>query len=288
MTDVGERRLWWFETEPGDRDHVESFYFESGVLRATEAEALLVTVEPPRRFRSLLSLALVAALLAACGTAPATPPAVDQTASAQPPGREAPAPTATPTLPPTPAPTPAPTAPPTPVPTPTPEPTPVPISDLDLELVCHGSALPQAAKYGGKSHPLVVVEQWGSTDGWKLTSHDINDNWLDQTWAGSDIQLVACVEWQKSVKVSVCGTYKRASDGKIGKVTRYKEAIVVRVRVARTAKVLQTKTIYGTVPACGQSVGLPSTAPPWKIYGRDVPASAINKYAVAVSTQKVK
>jgi hypothetical protein len=33
-----DERLYWFRTMPGDPDHLPSYYFSSGVVRATPAE----------------------------------------------------------------------------------------------------------------------------------------------------------------------------------------------------------------------------------------------------------
>jgi hypothetical protein len=32
------KNLYWFQTEPGDRDHLESHWFDEGVIEATPAE----------------------------------------------------------------------------------------------------------------------------------------------------------------------------------------------------------------------------------------------------------
>ena len=176
---------------------------------------------------------------------------------------------------------------PTPVPTPTPEPTPTPTSPVtedELAAACKGAPIPDAAKYAGTVHPLVVA----TVSGVDTYSYDINAKWENDLWPGS-IQLVLCVDDAKTVKVGSCGTYKRASDGEVGEIIRYRSTVKVRVVVARTGKDLQYRTLAGSTPACATSLSLfASGSPPWGMHGDDVSDDAINAYATSVSTQKVK
>lgn len=166
----------------------------------------------------------------------------------------------------TPAATPGPTAtpPPTPLPTPTPPP---PVTEDQLAAACAGTPIPGAAAYSGSLHPLVVnyvdaAGDWAvDNDKYADSFYPINAKWHDETWPGA-IQLVLCVPSDKDVKVGSCGTYKRASDGRVGQVIRYRESITVRVVVALTGKTLQSKTFYGNVPACSKSLPDPGSNPP--------------------------
>jgi hypothetical protein len=168
----------------------------------------------------------------------------------------------------------------TPTPTQTPTPAPMPeITEDDLMAACSGTPIPQAAKYAGTVHPLVVVDAWGLDD----TSYDINAKWSDDLWPGP-IQLVLCVDDAIEVKVGSCGTYTRKSDGAVGQIIRYKDTQKVRVIVATTGKQTGYKTLAGSTPQCAASLSLPASGPPpWDLYGDDPTAEAINAYARSVS-----
>ena len=197
-------------------------------------------------------------------------------------------PTVTPSLTdsPSPSPSPSPTVTPTPSPTPLPTPTPTPaITESQLTAACKGKAVPQTAKYGGTVHPLVLATAEGS--GWTIGSDEINDDWLTDTWP-SPIQLVICQNAEQAVKVGSCGSYTRPGTRTVGQVIRYREAITVRVIIAKTGKVLQSKSFYGSTPTCADQITDPGGAPPWRIYGSDPDDAAIAKYEGAISTQKVK
>ena len=163
---------------------------------------------------------------------------------------------------------------------------PLPVATAaELAAACDGSAVPGAARYAGRVHPLVVVDSWGTID---ADSYGINTKWAVDAWPGP-IQLVLCVEpVQHPVRVGTCGTYKRVNDGKVGQVNRFRYAQVVHVVVASTGKTLQSKTLYGKPPACGRKVALTSAPPPWRTYGGDVPDGAVNTYAAATSRQKAR
>jgi len=169
--------------------------------------------------------------------------------------------------------------------TPTPVPTPPMLTDEQLAGACSWAAVPGAAKYSGKVHPLVVAF---ADNGWYVDAgyrYSINSNWYTQTWSGP-IQLIVCVGPRTVHKIGSCGTYKSAS-GQVGTLYRYKFSETVRVAYATTGKTLQSKTFYGSTPACGKQVHLDDNhAPPWQVYGTEVSDSAVNAYATAVSTQK--
>lgn len=155
----------------------------------------------------------------------------------------------------------------------------------ELAAACDGSAVPGAARYAGRVHPLVVVDSWGTID---ADSYGINSKWARDALPGP-IQLVLCVDpEQRPVRVGTCGTYKRVNDGKLGQVNRFRYAQVVHVVVASTGKTLQSKTVYAKPPACGRKVALTSAPPPWRIYGGEVPDGAVNTYAAATSRQKAR
>jgi len=196
--------------------------------------------------------------------------------------------------------TPTPTATPS---TPTPTPAPTPTREEQLLAACrHAKPVSWAAPYGGKVHPLVVVEDWRG-DTWYSdypanidvvdSSYAINLKWRNDTWT-TPIQLVVCNPDpnKTSVRVASCGgNWKRESDGVVGELLKYQYRSKIRVVVAKTGKTLQTKTLYGTVPPCGgggaSSLDL-DVKPPWKKYGYEVTAAQVSKYATTVSKQAVK
>jgi hypothetical protein len=181
---------------------------------------------------------------------------------------------------------------PTPSPTPVPTPTPVPQpTRAELLAACSkGTPIPEAAKYAGTVHALVVV--YSGDTAWILDNdvYDINAKWYSDDWPGP-IQLVVCDGLAQEVKVGSCGTYTRTSDGALGEIVRYRNFEVVRVVVAKTGKTLQSKTFSGNTPTCATSiydVDNRDSNPPWKISGTYADNDGINAYAKAVSTQKVK
>jgi hypothetical protein len=183
-----------------------------------------------------------------------------------------------PTIEPTPSPTPVPT------PTPTPTPTP-PVTRLELERACRatGVPIPEAAKYAGSVHPLVVLDEGSLEDKGAQYTFPINAKWYNDDWPGP-IQLVVCVK-EHDVRVGSCGTYKRESDGTVGEFIQYQATEVVRVVVARTGKTLQSNTFYGSIPSCSDQFVGSYGDPPWGIYGDPVDYAGINKYVTAVSKQ---
>ena len=168
-----------------------------------------------------------------------------------------------------------------------------------LEAACKGTPVPGAAPYAGTIHPLVVLGQNGA-GGWLVygygtqyafsETYAINNRWFNESW-DSPIQLVVCSNDVQSQKLSSCGNYTRA-DGVVGEVIPYRDFITVKVIVARTGKLLQSKTFWGKAPTCSNQVQLPATEkPPWKIYGEAMDTQSggpVDLYATAVSTQKVK
>lgn len=177
---------------------------------------------------------------------------------------------------------------PTEMPTPTATPAPA-VSDDDIILLCNkGTKIPLATKYAGKAHPLVLVTD--TTAGWTIDSYgdryDIDRNWSAGVWA-HDLQLVVCVGSQGSKSAGACkNQYQRSSDGAIGKVTRYRYYVTIKVMVATTGKTLTTKYLYGSTPSCGSTISLPSTPAPWRLYGTDVDDTAVNAYAVTLAATK--
>jgi hypothetical protein len=177
---------------------------------------------------------------------------------------------------------------PTPTPTPTPKPTPLP--EEALVAACDGEPVSWAAPYAGKVHPLVVVD----TEGFSA-SYAINNNWRDNKWT-SPVQLVVCVPdgTEASVKVGSCGRWKRQGDGVWGELVQYRYKSTIRMVIAETGKTLQRKALYGSVPPCGNapqdqySIPDMNEKPPWHLYGVEVTPAQVNKYATAVSTQKVQ
>jgi len=173
----------------------------------------------------------------------------------------------------------------TPEPTPTAKPTQA-ITDDDIILLCDkGTKIAMATKYAGKVHPLVLVTN--TTSGWSIDSYgdryDIDHNWPTGVWV-HDLQLVVCVGSQGSKSAGACkNQYRRNSDGAVGKVTRYRYYLSIKVMVASTGKTLATKSLYGSTPVCGGTISLPSTPAPWRLYGTQVDDTAVNAYAVSLA-----
>ena len=181
-----------------------------------------------------------------------------------------------------------------PTPQPTPEPTPEPTATIptasvdELELACKGTPVPEADAYASSLHPMVVARQSTNINGWALdTANELTLKWDNGTWL-SPIQLVACISDEVDMKVGSCGSYRRFSDGKVGTVVRYHQAITVKIVVAKTGKVIQSKSFYGTTPKCSSQVEISSDPPPWKIYGGYPSDAAISSWILAVSTQKAR
>ena len=166
------------------------------------------------------------------------------------------------------------------------EPTTADLTMGDLVGVCSNFPAAGAAPYNkGRSHPVVVVD---ATIQSLNSTYDINSSWFASSWP-SPIQLVVCVGADGRKSAGSCGLYKRASDGKIGTLIKYKHSRTLTVIVAGTGKKLQTKVLYGPVPNCDQTESVSmDAAPPWGIYGSVVSDAAINSYAMAVSKQLSK
>ena len=229
-----------------------------------------------RRLSAVIGLALAATVLASCTAelAHTRPPSSAGLAAA-----DSTSPTSEPIA--------TDTSTPLPTPTETPTATPAPaISDDDIILLCgKGTKIAMATKYAGKVHPLVLVTD--TTSGWTIDSYgdryDIDRNWPTGVWA-NDLQLVVCVGSQGSKSAGACkNQYQRSSDGAIGKVTRYRYYLSVKVMVASTGKTLAAKVLYGSTPVCGGTISLPSTPAPWRLYGGPVADTAVNAYAVSLA-----
>jgi hypothetical protein len=106
--------------------------------------------------------------------------------------------------------------------------------------------------------------------------------WYLEGWA-SPVQLVVCLS-DKDVKVGSCGTYTRRSDGKSGQIIRYRYSTAARVIVAGTGKTLQSKTYYGSTPACASTLSIPASgSPPWALYGDGANRDAVNEMTMSLS-----
>ena len=181
----------------------------------------------------------------------------------------------------TPTTAPAPTALPTPAPTPAP--------DTELIGACYGKAVAWAAPYAGKVHPLVIAGPWGTAGVWDwLPDLNTNGKWRDGEWASPMIQLVVCPEPAKPKPGGSCGTYTR-DDGVKGELLRLRDALKIRVVVARTGKTLQSTTLVGPKTKCPASEGVgEGAAPPWSFLGDNVTFDQIDEYAAKVSKQPVE
>ncbi len=160
-----------------------------------------------------------------------------------------------------------------------------------LAAACKGRPIPEAAKFGGTVHPIVVVVMtnghWGVDDG---SIYGNNAKWFEELWPGP-VQLVLCNAEVTAVEVGSCGMYQESGTGRIGEVVRYKYAQTGRVVVARTGKTLRSTTFYGSVPSCETwDVSQISVTPDgWRVDGATMPDDhQINNYATTVSKQKVK
>jgi hypothetical protein len=182
-------------------------------------------------------------------------------------------------VPPTTAPTP--TAAPTPLPTPAPE--------TELVRVCYGEPVAWAAPYAGNVHPLVIAGPHGKAGVWNwLPDYEINGKWRDGEWASPKIQLIVCPEPAEPRRGGSCGIYTMVK-GVSGELLRRRDALKVRVVVARTGKTLQTTTLVGPKTKCPASTGMVVGAkPPWAFLGDNVTADQIDKYAEKVSKQPVE
>jgi hypothetical protein len=180
-----------------------------------------------------------------------------------------------------------PTTAPSPTAAPTPQPTPAP--DTELVGACYGEPVAWAAPYAGKVHPLVIAGPWGKAGVWSwLPDLDINGKWRDGEWASPMIQLVVCPEPAKPRPGGSCGTYTR-DDGVRGELTRLRDALKVRVVVARTGKTLQSTTLVGPRTTCPASKGVGvGVAPPWTFLAENVTFDQIDEYAAKVSKQPVE
>jgi hypothetical protein len=183
------------------------------------------------------------------------------------------------------------TAAPTPAPTATPL---APPAAAEIVALCaHRTPVPDAAPYAGDVHPLLVA--WTEFNGswtvdaqhWNNMEYPIDQKWVTHAWS-SPLQLVACVGIVTLHKVGSCGSYKRSSDGVVGQVIRYRGSATVRIVAAATGKVLSSKTFYGVLPSCADSLGIISGAPPWELDGSGPGVTDIDNYASAASTQVVK
>jgi hypothetical protein len=184
-------------------------------------------------------------------------------------------------------PTPEPTEEPTPFPTPLPTPTPLhPPTETDLVFVCYGRPAPLAASYGGKVHPLVVVDDLEPGLPGIHSSVARNKKWLSGEWQPSQIQLVVCQDTanEKEVKVGSCGTYQDNSGHNV-QVTRYRWTDTIRVVVAKTGRTLQTTVIKAAIPKCDVVLVLVDNG---ILHGNFETPAQLNSYATAVSTQKVQ
>jgi hypothetical protein len=224
------------------------------------------------------SLALAVLMVAAgCGSSPQTPGATSTqvpTAGDRPPSSGGPDRTLS-------------------LPTRTPSVTTVPTvsgpSSVDLMSICADGPAQPASGAGpytkGRNHPVVVVDAGTPTTQPTLAmTYDINARFLNRTWT-TPLELVICVAPDKVKSAGSCGLYKRASDGKIGTVVKYRHSVALTVFVASTGKRLQVKVLYGPVPNCDQTESVSSGNPPWGIYGSLVSSDSINTYALAVARQ---
>jgi hypothetical protein len=189
---------------------------------------------------------------------------------------------------------------PRPEPTPTPEPSPWSsgwpeggldqnwevLRDLQGELfsACYdGTPVPGAAPYGGKVHPLVVVDM---NNGWLAYDVEVNEGFRVGGWPWpTPIQLVVCARHDEKV-VGSCGLFK-TEDGEVGEVVRSQDKVTFRVVVAETGKTLQTKVLSSPAPKCPGTKFWTTGNWGWTLTN-PVSVEQIDKYAMAVSKQKVE
>lgn len=167
---------------------------------------------------------------------------------------------------------------------------------------CDGKPIEGAAPYAGAVHPLIVyaepVEEaryesehlprplYNSFMDINLRSNFVAvGNGTAEAWPGP-IQLVVCITLNKSKKVGSCGMYE-STNGAVNEMTRYQSSVTLRLVAARTGKVLQKKVITQAAPACKKTYAYIATGdgPWWDV--TEVPAEAINAWAVSMSSKPV-
>ena len=191
--------------------------------------------------------------------------------------------------------------------TPPPEPTPTPeqspwssgwpkggldenwevLREIEGELwsACYdGTPVPGAAPYGGKVHPLVVVD---TNNAWLAYDVEINEGFRVGGWPWpTPIQLVVCARHDEKV-IGSCGLYK-TKDGEVGEVLRSRDKVTFRVVVAETGETLQTKVVSAPAPRCPNKLWAWTPADRGWTLTNPVSVEQIDKYATAVSKQEVK
>jgi hypothetical protein len=158
----------------------------------------------------------------------------------------------------------------------------LPISKEQMAAACaHGTAISQAGIYTASVHPHPLVLVTHPDNSWQYWNYAIAGN-FNAIWYSpwpSPVQLIVCESARTAVKAGSCGWYKKA--GVTGEVVRYKDNVTVRAIVARTGKVLSSKTFVGFVPTCDTSK-IENESPPWEIHGAPN-SSAIQAYELSLS-----
>lgn len=129
--------------------------------------------------------------------------------------------------------------------------------------VSSGQGIDQAADYveGPEPHPIVLLDLSGSKHHW---TGKIPENWWPTSVA--DVELVALVGDQEGDAIQTCAYY--GSD-----LTRWQYTLYVELREGKTAEMVDSITLYGTLPPiCGE----------WK------EASLRNKYGDQVSLDQLQ
>lgn len=116
---------------------------------------------------------------------------------------------------------------------------------ISLSPVCKGIGVPEATAYQGSKHPVVLLGSDGKRHNW---TDDLPIEWRPTT--EEEIQLVACVGGEKEKALETCSYYATPP---YDKVTRYQYILDIKLREAKTGKIVASTTLRGSEPrACSQ------------------------------------
>lgn len=132
----------------------------------------------------------------------------------------------------------------------------VPIINQDIfdavSLACNGVAIESVAKYQSTAgiHPIVLVNEGESPMAGNENKHRIWSDAIPLGWAPDsveDVELIACVNGPREELIETCKYQFAAS------ISRYQWIANVKIVVASTGAILDTKTFLGTPPRKCQS-----------------------------------
>ncbi|MFZ1410102.1 MAG: hypothetical protein WAS07_01425 [Micropruina sp.] len=144
--------------------------------------------------------------------------------------------------------------------------------------VCKGRKVAVSARYGGKSHPLVILGPGSDRNNWAVTLAGKNAPKALHPSGIEKVQLVVCIT-EKVTLGPACGTYVRSSDNVRGTLRRRKDVVTVRIVVASTGKEIRRNT-FTRMPTCPTRTSVGSAAPPWYLNTLYVSAKTTLPYVV--------